>query len=602
MSPTIIRLPENEISRRESPQMLRIGPSRSKSLSDIIKLPTPPQSLPRAQVLRVGTPTAVESVLVPDPRLRTPPQIFIQLSGQDHVPIRSQTIRVGGTSIPPATSMELVVQPVPSIIQLPGDAHEPYRSQTIRVGTPEQRDFATSPVNMQPAELSPSIIQLSGDGTNYIGQNVRVTLQSPPFFAESVIRLPEQPRRSPGAIMVPATQKQPISRIGSPRTVLVDESHKESRSRSPWTITVPMPSTRKGSRSPTRVGPVVQPVSPSIVRIHSQGIPAPVSTSQFVRVGGSLPQPPVTPAYVRIGGPSVVATQPSREPSPSYHPIPTTIQLPGTAPQSPMTPSYVRVGGQPIAESIQLPGNATQRPISPSYVRVGGQPITSRRRESVVLVPGRLEYLRSRRLMRAHDGDRHNRRSPSRSRSLDEMRSYSYSPRQRRSYSPSTRLHEASHYDPIEYDEGAQRHRMSSPPRHNRFLRRTNHSVSLSRGRESPSSSYMNAPSPEPSLLSSRENSPQSPQYSLRGQPRKQWTRGQLITKKPYSKVFLGFDLETSDALAIKAVEMSSSDDSSERRHAIEASRSEIEVLSHLKHPNIVGFLGNEDTPQYSYM
>jgi hypothetical protein len=304
-SPSIICLPGEDISRRGTPHILRVGTPRTPRADgpSIIRLPSaPPQPPSRAQVLRVGTPRAVEPTPAPEPRSHTP--TFIQIPGQPQAPIRSHTIRVGGRT--PVFSPPLPAPPVerprpeyapptPSVIQLPGQTRKPPRSQTIRVGTPLRQEFAMPTPAPAPAPAptpvpaQPSIIQLPGAGMTVGPQTIRVASPTPsvPHFPESVIRLPER-----------------------------DDRHSPRRNH---TVHV-------GS-------PPVQPLSPSIIRVPGgRDVPERVPTSQLVRVGGAVPQPSVIPTS-----------------APSYAPpAEQIIHLPSApVPQPPVTPSYVRVGGQP---------------------------------------------------------------------------------------------------------------------------------------------------------------------------------------------------------------------------------------------------------------
>ena len=83
------------------------------------------------------------------------------------------------------------------------------------------------------------------------------------------------------------------------------------------------------------------------------------------------------------------------------------------------------------------------------------------------------------------------------------------------------------------------------------------------------------------------------------------WLRGKLIGKGTYGKVYLGFDVYTGDVFAVKRVEMpeSASDRTDPRQKLVlEALKSESKTLQDLDHPNIVQYLGFEQTAKYFSM
>jgi mitogen-activated protein kinase kinase kinase len=84
-----------------------------------------------------------------------------------------------------------------------------------------------------------------------------------------------------------------------------------------------------------------------------------------------------------------------------------------------------------------------------------------------------------------------------------------------------------------------------------------------------------------------------------------QWVKGKLLGKGTYGKVYLGFNATTAEVFAVKRVEMpeSRSDHQDPRQKAVlDAIKAESETLRDLDHPNIVAYLGYEQTEQYFSM
>ncbi|SGY68622.1 BQ5605_C004g02904 [Microbotryum silenes-dioicae] len=78
------------------------------------------------------------------------------------------------------------------------------------------------------------------------------------------------------------------------------------------------------------------------------------------------------------------------------------------------------------------------------------------------------------------------------------------------------------------------------------------------------------------------------------------WIKGDLIGRGSYGHVYIGFSVTTGETIAVKQVELpkTQSDASNERTKSMVASlRGEIELLQDLDHPNIVLYLGMEQTP-----
>lgn len=76
-----------------------------------------------------------------------------------------------------------------------------------------------------------------------------------------------------------------------------------------------------------------------------------------------------------------------------------------------------------------------------------------------------------------------------------------------------------------------------------------------------------------------------------------QITRGQLIGKGSYGRVYLGMNLTTGDFLAVKQVEVNqkvAGQDKDKMKEMVGALDQEIDTMQHLEHPNIVQYLGCE--------
>ncbi|KAH8102547.1 MAP kinase [Cristinia sonorae] len=80
------------------------------------------------------------------------------------------------------------------------------------------------------------------------------------------------------------------------------------------------------------------------------------------------------------------------------------------------------------------------------------------------------------------------------------------------------------------------------------------------------------------------------------------WVRGELIGKGTYGKVYLALNATTGEMIAVKQVEMprtASDRDDSRQISVVEALKLESETLKDLDHPNIVQYLGFEETPTF---
>jgi mitogen-activated protein kinase kinase kinase ANP1 len=99
------------------------------------------------------------------------------------------------------------------------------------------------------------------------------------------------------------------------------------------------------------------------------------------------------------------------------------------------------------------------------------------------------------------------------------------------------------------------------------------------------------------------------PMYSLSPPPPFiaifKWVRGELIGKGTYGRVYLALNATTGEMIAVKQVEIPrTSADKADGKQVtvVEALKSESETLKDLDHPNIVQYLGFEETPRYLSM
>jgi serine/threonine protein kinase len=77
------------------------------------------------------------------------------------------------------------------------------------------------------------------------------------------------------------------------------------------------------------------------------------------------------------------------------------------------------------------------------------------------------------------------------------------------------------------------------------------------------------------------------------------WVRGELIGKGTYGRVYLALNATTGEMIAVKQVEIprTASDKNDSRQvTVVQALKSESETLKDLDHPNIVQYLGFEET------
>ncbi|KII92237.1 hypothetical protein PLICRDRAFT_103206 [Plicaturopsis crispa FD-325 SS-3] len=93
---------------------------------------------------------------------------------------------------------------------------------------------------------------------------------------------------------------------------------------------------------------------------------------------------------------------------------------------------------------------------------------------------------------------------------------------------------------------------------------------------------------------------PDSPSGSPK--PIFKWVRGELIGRGTYGRVYLALNATTGEMIAVKQVEMprTTGDKNHLRQvNVVEALKLESETLKDLDHPNIVQYLGFEETPKF---
>jgi serine/threonine protein kinase len=82
------------------------------------------------------------------------------------------------------------------------------------------------------------------------------------------------------------------------------------------------------------------------------------------------------------------------------------------------------------------------------------------------------------------------------------------------------------------------------------------------------------------------------------------WVRGELIGKGNFGRVYLALNATTGEMIAVKQVEIprTASDKNDTRQTVVDALKLESETLKDLDHPNIVTYLGFEETPTFLSM
>jgi hypothetical protein len=93
-----------------------------------------------------------------------------------------------------------------------------------------------------------------------------------------------------------------------------------------------------------------------------------------------------------------------------------------------------------------------------------------------------------------------------------------------------------------------------------------------------------------------------SPSTEAGARPVFKWVKGDLIGKGTYGRVYLALNATTGEMIAVKQVELPMTDSDREdarQKGVVSALKSEIETLKDLDHPNIVSYLGFEETTRY---
>jgi serine/threonine protein kinase len=83
------------------------------------------------------------------------------------------------------------------------------------------------------------------------------------------------------------------------------------------------------------------------------------------------------------------------------------------------------------------------------------------------------------------------------------------------------------------------------------------------------------------------------------------WVRGELIGKGNFGRVYLALNATTGEMIAVKQVEIprTASDKNDTRQmNVVDALKLESETLKDLDHPNVVQYLGFEETPTFLSM
>ncbi|TFK41254.1 hypothetical protein BDQ12DRAFT_432162 [Crucibulum laeve] len=97
-----------------------------------------------------------------------------------------------------------------------------------------------------------------------------------------------------------------------------------------------------------------------------------------------------------------------------------------------------------------------------------------------------------------------------------------------------------------------------------------------------------------------KSTSSSTPESPSGGPTTFKWVRGELIGKGTYGRVYLALNATTGEMIAVKQVELpqTASDKNDSRQHTVvQALKMESETLKDLDHPNIVQYLGFEETP-----
>lgn len=83
------------------------------------------------------------------------------------------------------------------------------------------------------------------------------------------------------------------------------------------------------------------------------------------------------------------------------------------------------------------------------------------------------------------------------------------------------------------------------------------------------------------------------------------WIRGELIGKGTYARVYLALNVHNGEMMAMKQVEMPQTvadKEDARQTHVIAAIKHENSIHAKLSHPNVVQYLGFEETPSFYSM
>ncbi|PWN18448.1 Pkinase-domain-containing protein [Microstroma glucosiphilum] len=97
----------------------------------------------------------------------------------------------------------------------------------------------------------------------------------------------------------------------------------------------------------------------------------------------------------------------------------------------------------------------------------------------------------------------------------------------------------------------------------------------------------------------------ESPSADSNALPVFKWVKGDLIGKGTYGRVYLALNATTGEMIAVKQVELPRTESDREdtrQKGVVTALKSEIDTLKDLDHPNIVSYLGFEETPKYLHL
>lgn len=97
----------------------------------------------------------------------------------------------------------------------------------------------------------------------------------------------------------------------------------------------------------------------------------------------------------------------------------------------------------------------------------------------------------------------------------------------------------------------------------------------------------------------------ESPSSDSNALPVFKWVKGDLIGKGTYGRVYLALNATTGEMIAVKQVELPRTESDREdtrQKGVVTALKSEIDTLKDLDHPNIVSYLGFEETPKYLHL